>query len=217
MLLDFDGPVCSVFAGLPDTEVANRLRKVLRDKGVNVSDDVEGTNDPMAVLEFAAGQLELVPDVEDVLIAGERQAVLSAEPTPFATDFMAAVRASGKRLAIVSNNSASAIRDYLTIVGAVTHVEFIAGRAYGRPDLMKPHVFPVREALRALGMPAGTAVLIGDSVSDIEVSNRAGVASIGYANKPGKAERLHAAGATAIVGDPSGMLTLLTALSDSAR
>jgi len=37
--------------------------------------------------------------------------------------------------------------------------------------------------------PAATA-LVGDSFTDIEAAHSAGVASIGYANKPGKRDRM---------------------------
>jgi phosphoglycolate phosphatase-like HAD superfamily hydrolase len=41
-------------------------------------------------------------------------------------------------------------------------------------------------------------VLIGDSTWDIDAAHQIDVTAIGYANKPGKADRLTAAGADAI-------------------
>jgi HAD superfamily hydrolase (TIGR01549 family) len=214
VLLDFDGPVCSVFAGITDIEVADRLREVLRREGASMPSCVAETNDPIAVLEFTTGHKDLVLLVEDALIAAELQAIRQAGPTPYAVEFMAAVRESGKRLAIVSNNSSEAVRAYLEEAGASEYVEVVAGRSYGRPDLMKPNVFPVQQALKELGTTTATAVLIGDSLSDVEVSNEAGVASIGFANKPGKAELLRSAGATAVLDAQDGLRTLVDALRE---
>jgi phosphoglycolate phosphatase-like HAD superfamily hydrolase len=51
-------------------------------------------------------------------------------------------------------------------------------------------------------------VFLGDSTSDIEAAQAAGVRSIGYANKPGKNSRLIAAGAEAIIGALTGLATV---------
>ncbi len=42
-------------------------------------------------------------------------------------------------------------------------------------------------------------MLIGDAATDIQAAKRAGIASIGYANRPGSYSNLTAAGATAVV------------------
>jgi len=43
--------------------------------------------------------------------------------------------------------------------------------------------------------------MIGDSVTDIEACNLAGVLAVGFVNRPPKAEALRAAGAVALVKD----------------
>ena len=53
------------------------------------------------------------------------------------------------------------------------------------------------------------AALVGGSLSDMQAGRAAGVYVVGYANKPGKADRLKAAGADLVVTD---MATLVTAL-----
>jgi phosphoglycolate phosphatase len=40
VLLDFDGPVCSIFANLPAPGVAEDLRRVLRHHDVAISDEL---------------------------------------------------------------------------------------------------------------------------------------------------------------------------------
>ncbi|WP_157631655.1 HAD family hydrolase [Catelliglobosispora koreensis] len=116
------------------------MREVLRRNGVSLPSDVARTNDPLAVLEFASGHKDLVIPVGDALIAVEVEAVQLAGPRLYAVEFMAAVRESGKRLAIVSNNGSEAVQANLERVTASVSVEVVIGRAYRRPDLMKPHV-----------------------------------------------------------------------------
>ncbi|MGW3615296.1 HAD family hydrolase, partial [Micromonospora sp. NPDC005163] len=57
-------------------------------------------------------------------------------------------------------------------------------------------------------------VLVGDSTTDIQAAQAAGVGSIGYANKPGKSEALTQVGADAVIRQ---MTELSTALRDAPR
>ena len=53
LLLDFDGPICSIFAGLPAATIADRLRKIFGDHA-SMPDDVARTADPFEVFAYAA-------------------------------------------------------------------------------------------------------------------------------------------------------------------
>jgi phosphoglycolate phosphatase-like HAD superfamily hydrolase len=64
---------------------------------------------------------------------------------------------------------------------------------------MKPDPELVRQALALLADAAEHVVFIGDSISDIVVSQRTHVRSIGYAKRPERGEELATAGADAIV------------------
>jgi beta-phosphoglucomutase-like phosphatase (HAD superfamily) len=197
VLLDFDGPVCSIFARLPAPGVAAALTAVARRAG---TEPPAGEDDPMEVLRRAcavSGPVGAV--VEAALRAAEVRAAGTAEPTPGAAEFLRACRATGRTVVIVSNNSADAIRAYVAreaLDGLVAHVE---GRDPAHPALLKPDPYLVIRALRG-GSPEA-AVLIGDSPSDVLAAHAVGVAAIGYAAKPGKRERLTAAGADAVVTD----------------
>ena len=46
MLIDFDGPVCQVFAGIPSHVVADELRSQLRATGINIPPDAATLDDP---------------------------------------------------------------------------------------------------------------------------------------------------------------------------
>ncbi|MBV1851890.1 HAD family hydrolase [Catellatospora tritici] len=213
VLLDFDGPVCSVFSGITDFDVASQLRQVLRDHGVAMPVAIERHNDPLEVLRFAAAsERQVLVEVEERFVNAEVAAVKVAEPAPYAHDFIRAVWRAGKALAVVSNNSEPAIRAYLKIHGVDEYVGRVVGRAYADPARMKPHPHSVLRALSELDTVPHAAVLVGDSVTDVQVSVAVGVPCIGFANKPGKEQRLADAGAAAVATGADGMGLLVAAL-----
>ncbi|GAA2352336.1 hydrolase [Catellatospora methionotrophica] len=213
ILLDFDGPVCGVFSGISDMTVAAHCREVIHRHSFSLPPSIEVQRDPLEVLRYAAtlGD-QTLREVEDCLRAAEMKAVAIADATPYAFDFIRKAGAVGKPIAIVSNNSAEAIASYLERHQLREGVGPIVGRPHSRPDLMKPDPWAVGEALRQLSAEAGSAVLVGDSTTDIEVAVIAGVRSIGFANKAGKAEALQRAGATTVVEGREGMAELVHAL-----
>jgi hypothetical protein len=54
ILLDFDGPVCAVFATLADSTVAAELGRVVEDHGIEIPGHIRGVDDPLEVLRFTA-------------------------------------------------------------------------------------------------------------------------------------------------------------------
>ncbi len=201
VLLDFDGPVCSIFAGYPAPQVAAELVDVLRRRGVDVPPDLASEPDPLEVLRRmgAVGNHGVTRAVEDALCEAERRAVETAAPTPYGREVIVAARQAGMPVAAVSNNSAGAVTAYLVAHRLAEHVSPVIGRAYAEPDRMKPNPEPILQAVRSLSEAAARCVLIGDSLSDIEGARAAGVAVIGYANRPSKVDAFRTAGADAVV------------------
>jgi hypothetical protein len=74
-------------------------------------------------------------------------------------------------------------------------LDLVIGRTSADPALLKPSPHLVTHALDAFGAATDESILIGDSTSDIAAGREAGIARIGYANKPGKRHRLANAGA----------------------
>ncbi|NIH86603.1 HAD family hydrolase [Amycolatopsis granulosa] len=200
LLLDFDGPVCSVFAGIPAAVVADQLRAVLADAGHNdFPSEVATSTDPFNVLEYAASLSdEDARYVEAAFTAHEVEAMATATPTKGAHELIHAWHGSGRPLAIVSNNSAAAISAYLGFYGLRSLVNVVSARESADVQLLKPRPHLLNKAVRALAIPAERCVFVGDSLTDVDAAKAADVSSIGYANKPGKRDGFTNAGADAI-------------------
>jgi beta-phosphoglucomutase-like phosphatase (HAD superfamily) len=201
IFLDFDGPICGVFSGYPAQRVAAELRKVLETNRVALPECIQSEADPLMVLRWTAtlNDASIIREVEDALCAAEMRAVAVAEPTPFAREVISAAHECGRRVAVVSNNSAPAIEAYLQSQGLAGQVWPIVGRVHSQPDRMKPDPTSIFAAIDALNSDAGTCVLIGDSLSDVTACQAAGVRIVGYANKPHKGQAFTEAGADAVV------------------
>lgn len=215
VLFDFDGPICSVFSGIPAASVARDLRQVLLEAGYPLSADVSHEDDPLEVLRYAASfGGEVVRRLEDALGAAEVRATQVAKPTRSGALSLRACVDSGRTSAIVTNNSPEAVSAYLARHGLADLVTLVVGRPYAEPQKMKPSPEPLRRALEGLHIePASDAVLVGDSPSDIAAARAAGTGCIAYANRRGKQERL--TNADAVIVD---MRELATALKrDSVR
>lgn len=211
LLLDFDGPICSVFAGIPAPTVAGQLRDVLAEGGyVDLPGDVRNSADPFDVFFYAAklGRDE-ARYVEAAFRAHEVEAMQSAEPTSETVDLVRAWKATGRALAVVSNNSVAAVEAYLDIHEIRAEVDFVSARVNSDAALLKPSPFLVLEAVKRLAVPAPRCVLVGDSVTDIQAARSAHVVPVGYANKSGKTGSLAAAGVDLVITDMGLMLAVL--------
>jgi len=191
ILLDFDGPVCSIFSNHPAPDVATSLRGVIAATGLPIPADIETERDPLEVLKWSAtlDRPALVRQVEAHLCAEEITAARTATPTPFGRETIIGAFEAGKSIAIVSNNSAGAIRAYLSRQRLTRYKLPVSGRTYARPDLMKPNPEPILAAAKLANAIPADCVLIGDSLADIDGAHAAGVAVIGYANRPEKLDR----------------------------
>lgn len=214
ILLDFDGPVCGIFATIPDYTVAARLRQVLALHGTEIPERIQSASDPLEVLRFTAslGDRSLIARVDDELRQAELAAVRGASPTPYAREVIVAAHQAGRPVAIVSNNSATAVQWYLNDHRLSRYVRPVVGRAHADPERMKPNPEPILCAVNALRVKPTVCVLIGDSASDIEGGRAAGVRTIAFANKPGKRNHLVRAGADAATEGATGMAQIAAAL-----
>ena len=212
LLLDFDGPVCKVFANHPAPQVAAMLRRLLVEQGVTLPPAMLDESDPLAILRWSAtlNQPVIVRRVDDALRAAEVDAVTGAEPTPYAREVIVAARCARRGIAIVSNNSADAVTQYLFAHRLDVYIRPVIGRPDADPASMKPNPAPVLAAIRELHTHPEECVLIGDSATDIEAAQAVGVPTIGYANKPHKFHSLTKA--DAIIGSMSEIVAAIDGL-----
>ncbi|WP_078944309.1 HAD family hydrolase [Streptomyces sp. XY511] len=201
VLFDFDGPVCDVFGGLPAPQVAAELADIVTARAPAFGDLARATDDPMEIHRLAQnGGPDLLAAVEAALTASEVAAVkVAGPPIVGAVQAITAARESNRRVAVVSNNSADCVREYLTIHDIAWAIDVVVGRPVLRPDLMKPAPYPLIAAATALHVHAASTVLIGDSTTDVEAARAARARSIGFANKAQKRSTLAGAGADVVV------------------
>lgn len=214
ILLDFDGPVCGLFRGqLTGAAVVERLATVVIDTGLCPPDRIPQTDDALEVLRLA---YQIAPvlarRVEAVLTQAEMEAAATAPQTPDAAEFIRAVVNSGRKLAIVSNNSSAAIKSYLSAHELA--IDVIIGRANGDPARMKPSPYLLQKAMTTFVTESSQCTLIGDSTSDIAAARCVNMASIGYANTNAKVLALTDAGADSVVADMHTLTMSLTSRED---
>lgn len=201
VLLDFDGPVTPLMPSPINAQAAAAARAALCRHGITPPSDVAVATDHLAVARWTGVHApSALADVEAACLSVELDAARTCVPTPGARELLVQLDQVGKPVVIVSNNAADAIGAHLDRHRFSGLVLGVIGRPGGRPDLMKPNTYPVTEALRLLGVGPASAVLIGDSVSDVEVARAVNVRSIGYAKTAQRGDELAAAGADAIAG-----------------
>ncbi|MFF9040120.1 HAD family hydrolase [Streptomyces sp. NPDC014892] len=220
VLLDFDGPVCDLFAGRSTLPVAREIKTMARKKWNVLDPAVEACDDSHTVLQLLRDMLDrrrepaldpgaldpavLDPAVlraaSDIVTRYEDEAVDAAAPAPGVDLVLDTLVEHGKRLAIVTNNAEGPVRKFLELHGMSRKFEAVCGRDPRDPRRMKPDPSAVRFALERLGgIRPDAAVLIGDQPSDLLAAASAGVRFLGYAPDHERDRRLRHAGAHAVV------------------
>jgi phosphoglycolate phosphatase len=212
LLLDFDGPICDIYAGLPAATVAGHLREFLSEGGTEVPAELAASDDPLEVFAYAATvDPELAKRVEAEMTKLEEAATTTARPAGYVHDVVMACRESGRSVAVVSNNSDRAVHSYLARNGLDDRIDLVVARTSHDPALLKPSPHLIETALEVLGAEPGECAFVGDSTTDIEAARQVGVPSIGYANRPGKHASLAKAGANTVVASLADLVLVLRA------
>jgi N-acetyl-D-muramate 6-phosphate phosphatase len=210
LLLDFDGPVCSLFAGTPASIVSRQLRDSLIAAGFTLPGDAQDQDDPLEVFRAVARTSDDAASMaQHVLTALEVRAVKTARPTHGSADLIITAYRTGRTVTIVSNNSGEAITAYLTHHRLADYIKAVVARDDHDQDRMKPSPYRVREAVGMLGGDVGECASIGDTPSDVLAGHLAGVPVIGYANKHGKVGALARVQAAAVTTSLSEITTAL--------
>jgi phosphoglycolate phosphatase len=212
LLLDFDGPVCELFADGPaDLITANMHRYLLDEHGIRPARPATPANtDPYEIIRrpWPPG---VAAALEAILAEGEAHAVRSAPLTPGVDVFVRAVSESGRLLAITTNNSAGAVETYLKDHSLEGYFGWrIFGRDPDDPALMKPHPECLLRAMAALDMRAGQCLMVGDSPRDAQAAKAAGIPFLGYARSRDRVAGLREA-------DPHPVVVGMEELAAAAR
>jgi HAD superfamily hydrolase (TIGR01509 family) len=214
VLFDFDGPICRLFAGYSAADIARELVERLERQGLLrlLTEEEREDPDPQAVL-LAVGLRhpgsDLVAELEEMLTQRELRAVPSARPTAFADPLIRTWTALGTRLAVTTNNSARAVSAYLTSRGLV---DCFTPHLYGRTlelHQQKPDPYHLNRALQAMGAASQAALMIGDTPSDLQAAEQAGVPFLGYARTEHREKLLRDAGAEVTVRSLDSVLRIL--------
>ncbi len=164
VLIDFDGPVCQVYAGSPAHEVADRLRASLLAAGIDIPPAAAGLDDPLQVFRAVADRsAQDGITAQQVLTSLEVRAVQTARPTPGAADLIVTATQTGRTVTVVTNNSSAAVTAYLTRQRLDPYVGKIVGRDDPDPALMKPSPYRVRIAVSSLRAEPEDCVFIGET------------------------------------------------------
>lgn len=185
LLLDFDGPVCNLYAGSDPAHIA-------RESAAAFGFDID-TDDPLDLISYALATGGPVDEIHRALTAAELAAVHTARETPGIRQLIESYQGP---IAIVSNNAAEAIEAWLSEAGLRPSIDAITGRD---PRHMKPDPTPLKIAADAIGRPLNQCVLVGDSLSDAQAARRAGTALVALANKPHKVPQFVDEGYGAII------------------
>ncbi|MEU2725111.1 HAD family hydrolase [Streptomyces smyrnaeus] len=224
VIFDFDGPLCHLFARRTAASVADRLREAYATAPDGTPRTWPETTDPLRLLTAAFEGAAPLPQesalrMEHSLSLEEVAAAEVAFPTGYADTLVRTLRATGRTVAVATDNCADAVERYLAkrslleAFSAEGRPSGAPGRVCGRVcDSAGPRLKPdpdcVLRALESTGADAAKTVMIGDSARDVAAAHAAGVGFVGYARNERKGRELHGAGAEWVV--PSLREVLLT-------
>jgi phosphoglycolate phosphatase-like HAD superfamily hydrolase len=196
VLLMFNGPVCSVFAGVGDRVVADRLRAYL---DPHLPDGVAA--DPFEVLTWARTRSDTTGRlVELELRKQELAAVATAVETPGALDLVRDLALRGHKVTVVSNHSADAVVTYLAGHELGRYVYEISARHSVETTPLTPDPYLLTQAILLLDTTPDRACLVAGSVADVQAAQAAGLPAIAYAHRPGSRELFLAHRPDAVIG-----------------
>ena len=212
VLVDFDGPLARLLPGDSWREVSAQVRRLaVRRGGHRVAEALGDEPDHVQCLRIV-GQVapELLPDLEAQCTDLELAAARSVHPAPHAVAFLEQTLDRGAAVAVVTNNDPGVVPLVLDRArpGMTARLLGSYGRSPGRVDDLKPRPNLVLRALADAEAVPSQAVLLGDSVTDVEAGRAAGVRVVGVAEDRERRTQLLTAGALAAVADVGALLVV---------
>jgi len=146
--------------------------------------------------------IETLQHASDIIEKLELAGVDRAQPLDGAVEILAALKASGAAIAIVTSNSAKTVQRWFNRNGGAS-----VDATVGRDTLLglKPAPDMLIRALEIFSVDRSEAAFVGDSDADIRAAQSCGVRFYGIAPTDSARDRLLAAGATEIFGSPAAL------------
>ncbi|HTE83365.1 MAG TPA: hypothetical protein VK821_01370 [Dehalococcoidia bacterium] len=181
LLLDFNGPVCTLYAHQPEHLAADHLRAILAEHAAEIPENIATTSDPLTVLAYAAATSpELAGRAEAELTRYELSAVATAQPIASSHDLISSARESHRTITVISSCSAQAVRAYLDRASLDEQVGLVIGRKEQDPDSATEHDL-IDRALTALNADLATCVVVAESQDILDSASAHSIATIAYA------------------------------------
>ena len=198
LLLDFDGPVCTLYPDRSAAMVARRLLTTIATLSIAIPEPIAKTTDPLAVLSFAATiSPDLAIRVESELADQEQTAAATATPAGHIHDLITSCRDSSRTVTVISQISAHAVNSYLERNSLADAVDLVLAR--DRPSPLTSDADLIESAFAHLNTTPTACALVTASAIALKAARQARVHAIGYARAPDSLEALTAAGADAVI------------------
>lgn len=127
-----------------------------------------------------------------------------AKPFDAAHDLLAKAHGAGQRVVLASSASQAELDHYLDLLGARDLVETTTSSDDVENTKPAPDIFAT--ALKKLGCPADTVIVVGDTPYDVEAAAKCGIPAVALRSGKFSDESLNAAGAIAIYDDAAALL-----------
>lgn len=193
VLFDLDGTLVDSLADL--TDAVNHMRRDFGLTGLQPAEVRRLVGKGARNLVQRALQLPAPEDVErglGLFMAFNRAHIADKSRLyPGAAGMLAALGTAGLRLAVITNKGEELSRLILRELGVARYFEQVCGGdTYSE---MKPSALPLQKVMAELAVSPAEAVMIGDSINDIQAGHAAGVVTVGCSWGYGDAGEIAAA------------------------
>lgn len=156
---------------------------------------------------------ELLPDVNEAIREriSERHGdhfkdmyLGNVHPFEGATELIERTHASGRKVVLASSATQDELDHYVELLGIKPLVAAMTSIDDVETSKPEPDIFGV--ALEKAGVASSNAVVVGDTIYDVDAALRAGISTVGLASGPFDEDQLKEAGAIAVFADVAALL-----------
>lgn len=193
LVFDFDGTMCRLFKNYNLSQVVEELHEKMKSYGFDYPLD----KDAFEIFEFIGAQktltveqkTELYVEMNAVLVSAETEAVKSCELVNGVAEVLPALKKSGYKIGVATNNSRECVSSFLDLYCGGLDIP-VVGRSGSNPELMKPNSWSLTEVLKDMNCAIKNAIFFGDNRRDYECALNADCKFVGIAPTEKKLKRL---------------------------